>query len=125
MLKRIRQARAAISMLSAAEVTKRAETPVHFGLVADNSGAYEEMEYFLLPGDLDREERRLRLMQVHRASDAEPPAQVDIVLYEPGLACPKGAFTYHRGEPERTVAEILEEKDDLSLPLARQFPVFR
>src|SRR5207245_3664097 len=59
------------------------------------------------------------------ASDAEPPAQVEIVLYEPGLACPQGAFSYHRGAPERTVAEILEEKGDQELALARQYPAFR
>jgi len=112
-------------MLSADEVRKRAEKPIHFGLVADNSGAYSEMEAFLVPGDMPREERQKRILQIHRASDAEPPSQVDIVLYEPGIACPEGTFPYHRGEVERTVAEILEEKPDLGLALARQFPAFR
>jgi hypothetical protein len=125
MLKLLKQARAAFSMLSADEVRKRAEKPVHFGLVADNSNAYSEMEAFLIPGDLPREERQQRIQQIHRASDAQPPSQVDIVLYEPGIACPEGAFPYHRDDPQRTVAEILEEKDDLALALARQFPAFR
>jgi len=125
MLKLLKQARAAFSMLSAEEVRKRAEKPIHFGLVADSSGAYAEMEAFLVPGGLSREERQQRILQVHRASDAEPPNQVDIVLYEPGISCPQGAFTYHRDDPERTVAEILEEKPDLGLALARQFPAFR
>src|SRR5712671_3735858 len=103
MLKLLKQARAAFSMLSADEVRKRAEKPVHFGLVADNSNAYSEMEGFLVTGDLPREERRRRLDQVHRASDAQPPSQVDIVLYEPGIACPDGTFPYHRDDPQRTV----------------------
>jgi len=125
MLKLLKQARTAFSMLSAGEVRKRAEKPVHIGLVADNSGAYAEMEAFLVPGGSPREERQQRILQIHRASDAEPPNQVDIVLYEPGIACPQGAFTYHRGDAERTVSEILEEQADLGLALARQFPAFR
>jgi hypothetical protein len=125
MLKLLKQARAAFSMLSAAEVRKRAEKPIHFGLVADSSGAYAEMEAFLVPGGSPREERQQRIRQIHRASDAEPPGQVDIVLYEPGISCPEGAFTYHRGDTERTVAEILDEQAELGLALARQFPAFR
>jgi len=125
MLKLVKQARAAFSMLSADEVKKRAGKPVQIGLVADSSGAYSEMEEFLTPAALPRDEWQHRIGQVHRASEAKPPAKVDIVMYEPGLACPKGAFTYHRGDPARTVVEVLSEKRDLALALGRQFPAFR
>src|SRR5262245_6185 len=125
MLKHVRQARAAFSMLSADQVRKTAEQPVHFGLVADGSAAYAEMEDFLVPGDLAGQVRIARLLQVHRASEEEPPSQVDLVLYEPGLPCPNGAFTYRRLDPSRTVAENLDEKPEFALPLARQFPAFR
>ena len=107
MLRLVKQARAAVSMLSADEVRQRADKPVHFGLVADSSGAYAEMEGFLAPAELPRLERMVRLGQIHRAGDPEPPSQVDVVLYEPGLACPKGAYTYHRGHTDDTVTEIL------------------
>jgi hypothetical protein len=112
-------------MLSADEVRKTAEQPVHFGLVADGSGAYAEMEEFLVPADLVAQVRIARLLQVHRANEEEPPSQVDLVLYEPGLPCPQGAFTYHRLDPLRTVAEILDEKPAFALALARQYPAFR
>ncbi len=125
MLKLFKEARAAFSMLSAEEVQRRAEAPVHFGLVADSSGAYAEMEEFLAPAALPHAERQRRLAKVHRASEPEPPSQVDLVLYEPGLACPKGAYTCYRGHTEDTVAEILHEKAELALALARQYPVFR
>src|SRR5436190_21469260 len=98
MLKLLKQARAAFSMLSAEEVLKRSEKPVHFGLVADNSNAYSEMEAFLVPDDLPAAERQQRLQQIHRASDARPTGQADTVLYEPGIACPQGAFPYHRDD---------------------------
>jgi hypothetical protein len=112
-------------MLSVNEVRATAQRPVHIGLVADSSHAYAELEEFLLPSSLAHEERQSGLALVHRASDPEPPSQVDLVLYEPGLSCPAGAYTYRRGRPEETVAEILKEKDETRLALARHYPVFR
>ena len=125
MLKLLKQAKAALSLLSADEIQNKAATPLHFGLVADGSGAYAEMEEFLTPGSMPREEWRARMKQVHRANDVNVPANVDVVLYEPGLPCPSGSYTFHRDHPEQTVAEILADKGDLDLALARQFPAFR
>src|SRR3954463_9402873 len=101
MLKLMKQARAALSLLSADEIQSQATRPLHFGLVADGSSAYSEMEDFLVPGGLPREEWRRRIAQVHRANDSDVPSQVDIVLYEPGLPCPSGSYTFHRGHPEQ------------------------
>ena len=54
MLKLMKQARAAFSMLSADEMPEQAAKPLHVGLVADGSGAYAEMEEFLVPAALPR-----------------------------------------------------------------------
>jgi uncharacterized protein (DUF697 family) len=125
MLQMMKQARAAFSLLSADEIRQRAEKPVHIGLVADGSAAYAEMEEFLVPSTLPRAEWRRRMSQIHRANDADVPGKVDLVLYEPGLACPQGAYTFHRDHPEATIQEILADKGDLDLALGRQFPAFR
>jgi uncharacterized protein (DUF697 family) len=125
MLKLLKQARAAFSMLDADEVTKRAERPVKVGLVADGTGAYAEMEGFLVPESTPRPLWRQRMNLIHRANDPGVPPDVDVVIYEPGLACPQNAYTFHRGHPELTVEEILRDKPYLSLPLARQFQSFR
>ena len=125
MLNVLKQAKAAFSLLSADEIRKHAELPVHFGLVADSSGAYAEMEEFLAPSTLPRQEWRRRMTQVHRANDAEVPANVDIVLYEPGLPCPVGAYSFQRGHDEATCEEILKDKTELDLALGRQFLPFR
>jgi hypothetical protein len=125
MLKIMKQAKAAFSLLSADEIVKQSELPVHFGLVADGPSAYAEMEEFLAPSTLPRQEWRQRISQVHRASDADVPSNVDIVLYEPGLPCPAGAYTFHRGNTQATCAEILKDKKDLDLALGRQFLPFR
>ncbi|MBS1859287.1 MAG: hypothetical protein JST11_28185 [Acidobacteria bacterium] len=125
MLKLLKDAKAALAMLNPEQVRRRAETPLQIGLVADSSGAYSEMEEFLAPPEMPHEERMERMAQIHRASDPEPPSSVDVVIYEPGLACPQGSYSFFRGRAEDTVAEILREKDDLALGLARQFPAFR
>ena len=125
MLKVLKQAKAAFSLLSADEIRKQAEVLVHFGLVADGSGAYAEMEEFLVPSTLPRAEWRRRMCQVHRANDADVPANVDIVLYEPGLPCPAGSYTFYRDHAGVTCAEILKDKTELDLALGRQFLAFR
>jgi uncharacterized protein (DUF697 family) len=125
MLKVLKQAKAALSLLSADDIRKQAELPVHFGLVADGSGAYAEMEEFLVPSTLPRQEWRRRMTQVHRANDADVPSNVDIVLYEPGLPCPDGSYSFQRGNAGATCAEILKDKTDLDLALGRQFLAFR
>src|SRR5262249_42278559 len=125
MVEGLKQARAVFTMLSAHEITARAERPVAIGLVADGSGAYAEMEEFLVPDGTARSVRRDRMGQIFRANDPEVPTHVDLVLYEPGLPCPANAYSFHRHHPVTTVEEILRDKQDLSLALARQFPAFR
>jgi hypothetical protein len=125
MLKLLKQAKAALTMLSADEIRKQADLPVHFGLVADSTGAYAEMEEFLVPSTLPRPEWRRRMCQVHRASDADVPGNVDIVIYEPGLGCPAGSYTFYRDHADATCAEILSDKPELDLALGRQFLAFR
>ncbi len=123
MFKAIKQVRAAVSMLNADEVRDRATRPVRFGLVAAGNRAYAEMQEALVldTSRADWEEPG----SVHRAADTDAPSTVDIVLYEHRLGCPEGSFVFHREEPARTVTEILHEKEDLALALARQFPSFR
>jgi hypothetical protein len=125
MLNAFKPARAAFSLLKPQDILDSAEKAIHIGLVADSSGAYAEMEDFLVPAGTPRAEWRQRMAQVHRANDATVPARVDLVLYEPGLACPQGAYTFHRGHAQDTIREILHDKSDMSLALARQFPAFR
>src|SRR5689334_13434305 len=125
LVKTIKHARAALTMLSADEVKKRAERPVYAGLIADSSSAYSELEGFLVPDELPPALRRLRMSQISRASDPNVPAEVDVILCEPGLHCPEGAFSFDRDHPENTIKEIVAQKDDIALALGRQFPAFR
>jgi uncharacterized protein (DUF697 family) len=125
MLKFIKQARAAFTMLSPEEVRKSARQPIAFGLVATNGRGYEEMEGLLIPASAPEETRAGLKASVHRASDPGVPDKVDLVLYEDGVPGPQGTYIFHRDDPERTVLEIVRENDDIALALARQYPAFR
>jgi hypothetical protein len=117
--------RAAASRLSPHEVVEEAERPIAVALVATSSAGYADMEDFLVPSDLPPARRRELLAIVHRDGDSGNPDKFDLVLYEQGLPCPINAFTFFRGDPERTANEVLKERHDLALALARRFEAFR
>lgn len=125
MINSVKQVRAAFSLLNPAAIRERAERRVDIGLVASTSRGYAELEDFLIPAGVPHQTRLELMGTLHRAGDMGAPGHVDLVLYEHGLPTPHGAFTYHRHEPHRTITEIVHAHDDLSLALARQFPVFR
>src|ERR1700733_12111224 len=125
MLKTLKQARAAMSLLNPEEILHRARKPLHIGLVASSAAAYAEMEEYLLPLSLPLEERTYLLDKVHRVGDPGVPDAVDLILFEQGMQASKGTYTFNRENPAATVLEILRGNDDIALPLARQFPAFR
>jgi uncharacterized protein (DUF697 family) len=125
MLKLVKQARAAFSLLNPEEVQNQAERPVSFGLVAAGGRGYSELEDFLLPAGVPGEPRLVLMERIHRAGDPGAPDKVDLVLYAHGIRCHAGAYTFQRDDPGSTVAQILAEHGELALPLARQFPAFR
>ncbi|HUB77995.1 MAG TPA: hypothetical protein VMB03_04315 [Bryobacteraceae bacterium] len=125
MLKTLKQARAAISLLNPDDIVSRARRPLDIGLVASSVAAYDEMEEYLLPPSLPLEERTYLLDRVHRVSDSNTPPSVDLILFEEGIDRPNGTYTFHRGHPADTAAEILKANPDIELALARQFPPFR
>ena len=125
MLKTLKQARAAMSLLNPEEIMRRARRPLDIGLVASSEAAYAQMEEYLLPDSLPLEERTYLLDKLHRVTDPNTPESVDLILFEEGMAVPRGSYTFYRGQPSATVAEILRGNPDIELALARQFPPFR
>ena len=117
MLDMLKQARSALAMLNPQEVLARAQTPVRIGLVAADPSGYAELEDFLgrPPGGSN----------VFRASDPVIPDDVEVVLCAPGIKAPRGAFGLRADAPNCTIGEILREREEFELALARQFPVFR
>lgn len=125
MLNALKQIRAAFSLLNSEELRRQATRPVGIGLVATSDRGYSELENFLVPAGVPVETRAEMLETVHRAGDRNAAPEVDLVLYEAGLPSPEGAFRHWPEDPRQTLEEILDEHEDLSLPLARRFPPFR
>jgi hypothetical protein len=125
MLKVLKQARAAVSMLNAVEVRKRAERPVHVGLVARNGASYAEIEDLLLPASVTGDARMERTALLHRAGDDNAPESVDLVFYHPSVSRDPGTYTLDPADLDSLAAAIMRDHEELALPFARQFPAFR
>src|SRR5512133_3647645 len=103
MLKHLRQARAAFSMLNPDEVRKKASHRVNIGLVAANGDGYAVLGDFLAPAELPNEARLNLMDQLHRAGHTGAPDQVDLVLYQGGLANPQGTYGFDPGNPAAAI----------------------
>jgi hypothetical protein len=125
MWKAIKQFRAALSLVSPEEIRRRAERQVLIGLVAGDERGYAELEDFLAPSPLPSELRQGLLQTTYRAGQPDAPPEVDFVLYAADLPCPHGTFRYDSSDEELVIQAILDAHDELALPLARHFPVFR
>src|SRR5687768_10180906 len=92
MLKSLKQARAALSMLNPNEVMRVSSQPVHIGLVSPTEAGYMGMENFLLTDGASWQ-------QLHRADNPKVPDKVDVVLYAQGTGTPDGGYEF---DPENT-----------------------
>ncbi len=115
----------ALSNLRPHEVHQTADRQLAIGLVATSATAYGAMENFFAPPSMSSDRRAEILAMLHRAGDPGIPERFDLVLYEHRLPRAENAFTFYSYDPSRTVKEILEQKSELGLPLARNFFPFR
>ena len=119
------QIRTAIRHLNPGEVRDAARKPFRVGLAATSSATLAAMEDFLAPPGISRR-KRLQLFEIlYRFGDPEAPSDFDIVFSEEGLPEAPGAYPFYVDEPDRSVREVLREREDLSLALARRLPPFR
>lgn len=117
--------RTAASRLSPHEVVEMAERPIAVALVAGSNSSYADMEDFLVPPELPAGRRMELLKLLHRNGEAGNADKFDLVLYEQGLPCPVNSFTFFRDDPERTISDVLKDRRELALGLARRFEPFR
>lgn len=121
----------AIRTVNPDEVRQLADKPVQVGLMASTETTLNEMWFWLAPEGISEEKRQVLVAMVHPlgpqlAGMPLPPSKLDIQIWEAGLpGKPKGAFTFYRHDPQKTVTEILEAHDDLGVALSRNFLPFR
>lgn len=119
-----------IRSLNPSDVREMAEREVNIGLTAMTEDGLNRMWDFLAPERLSESKKNELVRFVHPMGPRlpgmpEPPAHLDIELWEEGLSKPPQAFTFYKRDPERTVQEIIDKREELGLPLSRHFVVFR
>lgn len=120
------QIKSAFKHLNPSEVRELAERPLSVGLIASTSAGFAAMEELLAPSPALSAARRYEIERVmHRASLAYGPRDFDLLLCESELLCPRGGFCFDPAKPRDTIREIVERREDLRLPLARNFLPFR
>jgi hypothetical protein len=120
----LKEIKAAVANLNPEEVRTLAERPLALDLVASSEAAFESMEGFLLPSEKVSYRKRVEASAIlHHNGNAQE--RFDLVICEEGIPCPQNAFVFYHQDPMRTVHEILAERDELSLALARNFYPFR
>ena len=115
----------AIAKLNPNEVRSIAEKPVHVGIAAERAFRQAEMRRFLLSDGMSKDRMAASAEHIHQISPEVIVPQFDIDLWEEGIVKPKHGYTFYSADPDKTIAQILEKKEELGLALARQFPAFR
>lgn len=119
------QIRKALSNLNPRDVRAIADRPISVGLIASSNEGFAAMEGLLAPASLSRTRRFETARILHRVGESASREEFDLVLCENELLCPPGAFRFDPSRPERTIRQIVERREDLSLALARNFLPFR
>ena len=121
----LQQVRQAVANLNPDDVRGTAERPLAIRMVASSSTGYAAIEDFFSPPGCSREKRFEQVQALYRSGDPGAPDEFDLEIFEPGLPCPVGAFSFSREDPDRLVTEVLQRSEELGLPLARYFTPFR
>jgi hypothetical protein len=118
------QIRQAIEQLNPHEVREHAEIDVWVRLNATSEESYRRMEGFFSSSDASPEKRREILKSVYRRQH-DGPATPHIDVYEMDLERPEGSFVFNPRRPVELMDDILAERQEFGLPIARLFPHFR
>jgi hypothetical protein len=117
----LHQVKQALANLNPEEVRESAMKPVRVGLVAASQESLARMEAYLVPPHLSAQ-RRIEAAQMLQRGGGE---DCDIVIYEASLLRPAQGFSLDLDAPEDGLRRILKSRQDLALPLAREFYPFR
>jgi hypothetical protein len=117
----LHQVKQALANLKPGEVRETAMKPVRVGLVAASHDAIARMEAYLVPSHLSAQRRAEGLKMLQRGHGEN----CDVVIYEASLLRPADGFSLDLEAPEDCLRRILRRREDLLLPLARQFYPFR
>lgn len=121
----LRQLRDAAGKLNPNEVRAAAERPLLIKLRAGSELGYDAMFRFLLPEGLSAERRRRVSNTFYLEGEPNPPDRVDLSIVFHGNPAAPNEFIFTPGKENTLVRDILDQRGDLNLALARRFPIFR
>jgi hypothetical protein len=116
--------RNAVRNLNPAKVRELGERQLNIALYAHTNEAYRRMEEFFLEGLFDRR-RKESLEALTRGPAPQNALRYDLAIYDESVVAPARGLVFHRQEPELLVKRILSKHEELAVPLARNFEVFR
>ncbi len=118
------QIREAFQHLNPHQLREIAERPLSIGIVASSGENFHEIIDALLPPPTSAA-RRHEVLRVLRRTGEKPDGEFDLLLCDEELLSPPDSFRFYRSDPQRTIREILDVREDLGLALARAFRPFR
>lgn len=116
-----RQIKQALSHLNPTEVRTAASRPIRLGLVAASGETQERMKDYFAPAHLSANRRAAAAAMLVPGGGPD----CDVNIYESYLLRPATAFSLDLDAPEDSLRRILRKREDLMLPLARNFYPFR
>jgi hypothetical protein len=116
--------RKAVQNLNPAKVRELGERELKIALYAQTNEAYRRMEDYFLEGLFDQR-RRDSLAALTRGPAPAHALKYDLAIYDESVVAPARAIVFHRQQPDVMAKRILSKHEDLAVPLARHFEVFR
>jgi len=107
--------------LNPAQVREIADRRLRIGLIASTSSGFAALNALLAPPSPEKPRAAIE----HLVDGEDGTAGFDLVVCESELLAPPDAFRFDPADPERTVREIVERREDLRLALARNCRAFR
>ena len=119
------QIRDALRTLNPDEVREMAEKPITFGILAADLGAAEAMTATLAPGEITSHQRAEAERRMMRVLAEEDFSRANVGFAEAGVPHPAHFYVFDELHPDVAVNALLDENEDLWLPLGRWFPGIR
>lgn len=121
----IREIGAAFRNLDPEEVRRMSERPISMGVLAADDDLYSLILSFLIPPETSEAKARQAFDCILRVAEDHDFGRCDLGLAQSGIPHPEHFYAFESRMPSATVKLILDDHEDLWVPLAKRFLPFR
>lgn len=120
----------AVGNLNPDEIREHTERPLRLFLYARQEEDYDRMEQFFIPSDVSPGKRdEVRSLIRRGSAGVAPSRENDLEIYfeegEHVSLDARNAFSFSVSDPDRMIRDVLKNRPDLAIPLARRLIPFR